>query len=127
LPTASEWSEVAKDVLAEPSEPILENPDLGWASAYLVDEARPRGIRLGGAFSVTTDGLADLDGSVWEWAQDCVTPALADRCPAYVVGGQHMAVIPYLERDPARGGCAVGTPPAHLRMRHVSDLAPGST
>jgi hypothetical protein len=46
-----------------------------------------------------------------------------DRCPAFYVGGEHIAVMSYLVRDPARGGCAVGTPPAHLGMRLVSDHA----
>lgn len=41
---------------------------------------------------------------------------------AFFVAGEHIAVIPYLVRDPARGGCAVGTPPAHLGMRLVSDM-----
>ncbi|MEC8042421.1 MAG: formylglycine-generating enzyme family protein, partial [Pseudomonadota bacterium] len=35
----------------------------------------------------------------------------------------HVAAIPYLVRDPARGGCAVGSPPAHLGMRLISDEA----
>jgi hypothetical protein len=43
------------------------------------------------------------------------------RCPAFFVGGEHVAAMSYLERDPARGGCAVGTPPAHLGMRLVAD------
>jgi hypothetical protein len=35
-----------------------------------------------------------------------------------------MAVIPFLVRDPARGGCAVGAPPAHLGFRLVTDKKP---
>lgn len=34
---------------------------------------------------------------------------------------EHIAAMSFLERDPARGGCAVGVPPAHLKMRLVTD------
>jgi hypothetical protein len=37
------------------------------------------------------------------------------------MGGEHVAAMSYLIRNPARGGCAVGTPPAHLGLRLVSD------
>lgn len=43
----------------------------------------------------------------------------SDRCPAFCVMGAHEAAMPSLIRDPARGGCAVGSPPAHLGMRRV--------
>ena len=51
-------------------------------------------------------------------ARHGVSIALA-YCPAYFVGGEHIAAVPYLVRNPARGGCAVGVPPAHLGMRLV--------
>lgn len=99
-------------------------PDLEWGMIYLVDEAKPRAIRSRGALAVSPDGVAVFDGSVRDWTQDCAAPALAARCPAYLVGGEHMTVIPSLERDPARGGCVTGSPSAHPGMRAVSDLAP---
>lgn len=118
---------LAASVLPAPTAPIFDDPALDWASAYLVQEGRSRALRPSGAFSASPDGIRDLDGPVWERTRGCHDgrEAVDDaRCPAYFVGGEHVAVIPYLERDPARGGCAVGTPPAHLGMRLVSDRAP---
>ncbi|MEY8099922.1 formylglycine-generating enzyme family protein, partial [Falsihalocynthiibacter sp. S25ZX9] len=43
------------------------------------------------------------------------------KCPAYFVAGEHIAAITIFTRDPARGGCAVGSPPAHLGLRLMTD------
>ncbi len=126
LPTSAEWSFMAKGVLPEKPDPIFTAPDLTWASAYLTSGLAPRRLLPRGSFSTNAQGVADLDGSVWEWTADCyagegrdeIDPAI---CPAFYAGGEHVAIIPYLVRDPARGGCAVGSPPAHLGMRLVSD------
>ncbi|WP_417208140.1 formylglycine-generating enzyme family protein, partial [Antarctobacter sp.] len=125
LPTLSEWAFLARDVLPKAPDPIFTDPTLTWASAYLTEGLAPRALQPQGSFSTSPEGIVDLDGSVWEWTQECyagaedgVDPA---RCPAYFVGGEHVAAMSYLIRDPARGGCAVGTPPAHLGMRLVSD------
>lgn len=125
LPTSEEWSFMARDVLPERPDPIFTSPELTWASAYLTSGLAPRRLLPQGSFSTNAQGVADLDGSVWEWTQDCyagegreeVDP---EACPAFYAGGEHVAIIPYLVRDPARGGCAVGSPPAHLGMRLVS-------
>lgn len=129
LPRATEWYELARDVLPEEPDPIFTDPLLSWASAYLLEADRTgRTLRPSGTFSTTSAGIQDLDGNVWEWTQDCYAGsdgqgAARDtaRCPAFVMGGEHKAVMSYLVRDPARGGCAVGAPPAHLGMRLVSD------
>lgn len=125
LPTAEEWTYMAASVLPEAPDPIFTDPSLTWASAYLTEGLAPRALKPQGSFSVSPEGIADLDGSVWEWTQECyagvedgVDPS---RCPAYFVGGEHVAAMSFLERDPARGGCAVGTPPAHLGVRLVSE------
>ncbi|MFT6451427.1 MAG: sulfatase activating formylglycine-generating enzyme [Halocynthiibacter sp.] len=126
LPTVEEWDFMAKDVLPKAHDPIFTDPELSWASAYLTEGIAPRKLSPIGSFSTSAHGIADLDGSVWEWTQDCyagkggvvIDP---DRCPAYFVGGEHVAAIPTLVRDPARGGCAVGSPPAHLGLRLVTD------
>ncbi|KIT15744.1 formylglycine-generating enzyme family protein [Jannaschia aquimarina] len=128
LPTSAEWDAIAADVVDRAKNPLFTQPELDWASAYLIGERKTRALKASGAFSVSPDGIADLDGSVWEWTSDCYVggggPVTSDRCPAFWVGGEHLAAIPYLERDPARGGCAVGQPPAHLGLRLVSDRAP---
>jgi formylglycine-generating enzyme required for sulfatase activity len=130
LPTATEWTELAEDVMPRKPDPIFTDPSLTWASAYLTKaDTTGRALRPSGAFSTTAAGIEDMDGNVWEWTQDCYAGASGQggktdpsRCPAYVMGGEHEAVMSYLVRDPARGGCAVGAPPAHLGMRLVSDV-----
>ena len=125
LPTAAEWVEMAAPILPDAPEPIFSDPALTWASAYLVEGTAPRALKPQGIFSITREGIADLDGSVWEWTQDCYSGSTdvqdPSRCPAFYVGGEHLAAMSYLVRNPARGGCAVGTPPAHLGMRLVLD------
>jgi formylglycine-generating enzyme required for sulfatase activity len=67
-----------------------------------------------------------LDGNVWEWTSSCFRPgfesATENRCPAFVAAGEHEAIVSLFVRDPATGGCALGTPPTHLGFRLVSDL-----
>lgn len=123
LPTLAEWEAIAHEVLPDEVDPIFTDPELRWASAYLVEGRASRALREQGAWKTSSLGIADLDGSVWEWTQDCFSgDAAADEsCPAYFVGGEHVAAMSFMVRDPALGGCAVGTPPAHLGMRLVSD------
>lgn len=130
LPQVAEWEALAEGVLPDEPDPIFTDPSLSWASTYITEANLPRALKPSGSFSTSEDGIADLDGSVWEWTSDCYAgtgaPLQADRCPAFWVAGVHMAAMSYLERDPARGGCAVGAPPAHLGMRLVTDRAPTS-
>jgi formylglycine-generating enzyme required for sulfatase activity len=126
LPTQSEWAFMAAEVLPPAPDPLFTDPDLTWASAYLVEPQTNRALRPQGAFLTTSQGIADLNGSVWEWTNDCAaggadTPFPPDRCPAFYVGGEHIAAMSFLVRDPARGGCALGAPPAHLGLRLVTD------
>ncbi|MFD0860527.1 formylglycine-generating enzyme family protein [Roseovarius aquimarinus] len=127
LPTAAEWQYMAADVLDHAPNPLFTDPSLTWASSYLVEGITPRALRPQGSFSTSPEGIADLDGSVWEWTMECYDgtsgASADDYCPAFFVGGEHLAAMSFLVRDAARGGCAVGTPPAHLGMRLVSDEA----
>lgn len=127
LPTAQEWEFMAAPVLPEKPDPLFTDPSLTWASSYLIEGLAPRALKPQGSFSISPEGIADLDGSVWEWTMECYdgleSGTALDRCPAFFVGGEHLAAMSFLVRDPARGGCAVGTPPAHLGMRLVSDDA----
>ena len=128
LPTRAEWEFMARDVMPNKPDPIFTDRELSWASAYLTEGIAPRKLKVQGSFSESPEGIADLDGSVWEWTDDCyagdsgVVPK--ELCPAYWVGGEHIAAVPFVERDPARGGCAVGAPPAHLGFRLVTDVPP---
>lgn len=126
LPTLQEWEFMAAEVMPHTPDPIFTDPELSWASAYLLEPQTKRTLQPRGAFATTKEGIVDLDGSVWEWTAECyagVSEGEIDisRCPAFYVGGEHIAAIPFLVRDPARGGCAVGAPPAHLGMRLVTD------
>ena len=131
LPTSAEWHELAAEVLPEKPDPMFTDPSLTWPSTYLTDAKRTgRSLQPSGAFTLTSQGIEDLNGNVWEWTKDCYAGASGqgettaiDKCPAYVMGGEHEAVMSYLVRDPARGGCAVGAPPAHLGIRFVSDAS----
>lgn len=129
LPTLTEWEYMAAEVLPKAPDPIFTDPELTWASAYLMEPQTKRTLRPRGSFETTSQGIVDLNGSVWEWTMDCYAGAsdgqiTSDRCPAFFVGGEHVAAMSFLVRDPARGGCAVGTPPAHLGMRLVTDELP---
>ena len=125
LPTRAEWEAMAASVLPPKPDPIFTDPRLRWAADYLMENPYPRALRSTGTFSETPEGIADLDGPVWEWTADCYDEdAPSERCPAFWAGGLHLSVIPVFTRDPARGGCAVGTPPAHLGLRLVTDRAP---
>lgn len=126
LPQLLEWEHMAAEVLPEEQDPIFTSAELTWASSYLNEPRTKRTLRSQGSFSTSSEGIVDLDGSVWEWTGECYAGAAdgiisVDRCPAFFVGGEHVAAMSYLIRDPARGGCAVGSPPAHLGMRLVSD------
>ncbi len=126
LPTRAEWYALAHEVLPEPPAPLFTAPELAWASAYaLTPRAVDPVLRPSGGFSTTAAGIADLDGNVWEWTQDCYDGDAGrsepGHCPAFVLGGLHESVMAYLVRDPAQGGCAVGAPPAHLGFRLVRD------
>ena len=127
LPTAQEWNTMAASVLPDAPDPLFTDPSLTWASSYLIEGLAPRALKPRGSFSTSPEGVVDLDGSVWEWTMECYDGSSAGaeyaRCPAFFVGGEHLAAMSYLVRDPARGGCAVGTPPAHLGLRLVSDTA----
>ncbi|MFP7674492.1 formylglycine-generating enzyme family protein [Marivita sp. S0852] len=122
LPTTDEWNHIAAPVLPKDTEPLFTDPSLTWASTYLTEGTAPRALKTQGSFSTSPEGIADLDGSVWEWTSDCYADGMdANRCPAFYLGGEHVAAMSFLVRDPARGGCAVGTPPAHLGLRLVTD------
>ena len=122
LPTYAEWQVMADPVLPAPSDPLFTDPSLAWAAAYLTTPGYARALRPRGSFSTSAEGIADLDGPVWEWTSDCYDPETAPgNCPAFFAAGLHKSVISVLTRDPARGGCAVGAPPAHLGLRLVSD------
>ncbi|MFA8386295.1 MAG: formylglycine-generating enzyme family protein [Pelagibaca sp.] len=71
LPTAIEWEQMAASVLPEEPDPLFADPSLTCASRCLTEGLTPRALRPQGSFSTSLEGIADLDGSVWEWTQEC--------------------------------------------------------
>lgn len=127
LPSLAEWRAINPAPAVKEPKPRFTDPRLAWAATYGQEKKVPAGPpRPGGSFSITSSGIADLDGNVWEWTSSCFKPgfesATENRCPAFVAAGEHEAVVSLFVRDPASGGCAVGTPPTHLGFRLVSDL-----
>lgn len=124
LPTLQEWRAIARSLAHEPALPLFTDPRLSWAANYGRDTAPAGPVRDRGSFTTTSDGIADLDGNVWEWTSSCAKMEAGtspSNCPAFVAAGAHEAVVSIFVRDPASGGCATGTPPSHLGFRLVAD------
>lgn len=126
LPTIAEWNAINQTPVNRKHAPRFTDPRLAWAANYGQEKSRSGPPRPSGSFSTTPSGVADLDGNVWEWTSSCFRPgfenATENRCPAFFAAGQHEAIVSLFVRDPASGGCALGTPPTHLGFRLVSDL-----
>jgi formylglycine-generating enzyme required for sulfatase activity len=125
LPTIAEWNAINQTPVSKKRVPRFTDPRLAWAANYGQEKSPTGPPRPSGFFSTTSSGIADLDGNVWEWTSSCFRPgfesATENRCPAFVAAGEHEAVVSLFVRDPASGGCALGTPPTHLGFRLVSD------
>lgn len=125
LPTIEEWRAINQTKVKKEPQLRFTDPRMAWAANYGQEKSPTGPPRPSGSFSTTSSGIADLDGNVWEWTSSCFKPgfesATENRCPAFVAAGEHEAVLSLFIRDPASGGCALGTPPTHLGFRLVSD------
>lgn len=125
LPTRDEWRWLNRTLEKPKQPPLFTDPRLAWAATYGQEESPGGPVRPSGSFTTTNDGIADLDGNVWEWTSTCAMPGFdgkeARNCPAFFAEGAHEAAIPIFLRNPAAGGCATGTPPTHLGLRLVAD------
>jgi formylglycine-generating enzyme required for sulfatase activity len=125
LPTLAEWREMYRPLAQPKPAPYFTDPRLAWASNYGQERTPSGPVRPKGSFSTTPDGIADLDGNVWEWTASCFSSGFngpkGNMCPAFVAAGEHEAVVSVFIRNPGLGGCATGTPPTHLGFRLVAD------
>lgn len=138
LPTDREWAHAAGSRFIDDArgfDPENTNPARRWLADYDRESARkaasdpaPRPV---GSFGANEHGIHDMAGNVWEWTQSCLRRVSLDaagrtvgettNCGAYVVEGQHRAVMTFFIRNPKSGGCSVGTPPDNLGFRLVKE------
>ena len=125
LPTGEEWRYLNRGHEEPQPDPLFTDPRLEWAANYGRERTPTGPVRTGGAYGMSGDGVADLDGNVWEWTSSCYKPGFSEGrnadCPAFLAMGAHEAVVSVFIRNPASGGCATGTPPTHLGFRLVMD------
>jgi formylglycine-generating enzyme required for sulfatase activity len=126
LPTLAEWVSISHEVPFKKRLKRFTDPRLAWAADYGTSAVTNPQLRESGSFYITSEEVADLDGNVWEWTATCASKgtdgANGARCPAFVVAGEHEAVVSVFIREPAEGGCASGIPPSHLGFRLVADI-----
>jgi formylglycine-generating enzyme required for sulfatase activity len=123
LPTLEEWYRFSSVAPYRPTK-IFTDPRMAWAATYGAEGETDPTLKPGSGFGTNSSGIADVLGNVWEWTSTCVVNIppedVARRCPAYFAAGAHEARVSVFVRDPSTGGCATGTPPAHLGLRLVS-------
>ena len=122
LPTLDEWYAFSEVPPFRPKK-IFTDPRLAWAATYGSEGRIDPTLRKSSGFGAGSKGIADVKGNVWEWTSTCVVTVTGatHHCPAYFAAGEHEAKVPVFVRDPSAGGCATGTPPAHLGFRLVLD------
>ncbi len=122
LPTLEEWYAFSEVPPFRPKK-IFTDPRLAWAATYGSEGRIDPTLRKPSTYGASSTGIADVKGNVWEWTSSCVVTVTGatHHCPAYFAAGEHEAKVPVFVRDPSAGGCATGTPPAHLGFRLVLD------
>ena len=125
LPTIDEWRYLNRSLAEPPHDPAFTDPRMAWAANYGREKSPAGPVRPSGSYTTTDDGIADLDGNVWELTASCYKPGFTggrqSDCPAFVAAGAHEASVSVFVRNPASGGCATGTPPTHVGFRLVAD------
>jgi formylglycine-generating enzyme required for sulfatase activity len=129
LPTVEEWRGFS-GVDQTPRAKLFTDPRMAWAADYGAEKRLDPTLRRSGGFGVSSQGVSDAHGNVWEWTSTCVSDGYVkdgvDRCPAYMLEGEHEAVMSVFVRDAKEGGCSSGSPPSHLGLRLVADPADSS-
>jgi formylglycine-generating enzyme required for sulfatase activity len=136
LPTDREWAFAAGAGFADDALLLAEdnaNPAARWLADYEKEALREseagRFPRPLGSFGTNENGLADMNGNVWEWTQTCHRRVHIDdaglvlsdlpACTIKVLEGKHRTPMSFFIRDAKGGGCSVGIPPENLGFRLV--------
>ncbi len=137
LPSYAQWAFAAgsaykEEEAIETSDP--SNPALRWLAEYerearrkTTEDTRPKTF---GSYGISSTGLLDIAGTVWDWTDTCSSLQYIDKdsapeqnCRIRVVAGRHRGYIADFIRDPRGGACSVGIPPSNLGFRLVRDPA----
>ena len=121
LPTLEEWYDFSEVPPFRPAQ-IFTDPRLTWAATYGSEGTVDPTLKRPGGFGQNSKSIADVKGNVWEWTSSCVMNEDPAHCPAFFAAGTPEAKIAVFVRDPSSGGCATGTPPAHVGVRLVYDV-----
>lgn len=137
LPSYAQWAFAAGSAYKE--EDVIETSDPSdpaqrWLAEYEAEarrkttgDVRPK---VFGSYGVSSTGLLDIAGNVWDWTNTCSSRQIIDKdsaqvsvaeqnCGIRVVAGRHRGYVADFIRDPRGGACSVGIPPSNLGFRLI--------
>ena len=131
LPTEEEWEYAARAGAGPPEKPkpLFSDPNLAWASTYLLTPRRTKRTKPVGSGEGNGFGLFGARDNVWEWTASCrVQTREADgrtvsreNCGVRILQGEHRSPMPSFVRDIGSGGCAVKPMPGNFGFRVVKE------
>jgi formylglycine-generating enzyme required for sulfatase activity len=139
LPSIEEWAFAAGSQAVDHAllkDTDAANPADRWLAAYEKEAALGAANasalpQPAGTYGNNELGVADLDGTVWEWTTTCNARTSLDAAGAVVsrvescgvrfLEGRHRTPMSTIIRDGRSGGCSVGAPPDNLGFRLVRE------